>query len=309
MIDNKLRESILPLENIESVPTLYIIGNGFDIAHDIKSRYQDFKKFEVDKGEGHFVSMMEIFFNNSTDFWSDVETALGDYEEDSIIDFCNPNPEFDYDHPTRSEAAYVDSPDWIFQPLLDQFKEDFREWVESIDINDTERLMTLSKDSRYLTFNYTETLESIYGIPESKITYIHGKRFVDEEYVVGHDTYCNPDKAFDDDDIMFKQETRAKVIDWMNKLHKDTKTISRNNEVFFDNLSDIRQIYVLGHSLNRIDDIYFNKIIKATSLDIPWVFSFYGSKDLIAINDFATRHGLTNVTAKSFDDLCDLLDS
>lgn len=155
----------MPLEGCERLKTLYIIGNGFDLAHGIKSAYGDFRKFEKEKGNGHFVEMMEVFFSNSTEFCSDVETALGDYDEDSIIDYCNPNPEFDYDHPTRSEAAYCDSPDFIFQPLLEQLTADFRTWVEAIDLGSAKRLMSLSWEARYLTFNYTDTLETVYGTP------------------------------------------------------------------------------------------------------------------------------------------------
>ena len=101
------------------------------VAHGIKSTYANFRAFEISRDNQRFVNLMDIFFSNQTDFWSDVETALGHYDEDSIIDFCNPEEEFDMDHPTRSEAAYSDSPDNIFQPLLKDLKSEFREWVDS----------------------------------------------------------------------------------------------------------------------------------------------------------------------------------
>lgn len=306
MNQKRFRQDVLPLEGCQSLKTLYIIGNGFDLAHGIKSAYGDFRKFEKEKGNGHFVEMMEVFFSNNTEFWSDVETALGDYDEDSIIDYCNPNPEFDYDHPTSSEAAYCDSPDFIFQPLLEQLTADFRTWVEAIDLRSAKRLMSLSREARYLTFNYTDTLETVYDIPKGRVLHIHGKRFAKDEYVVGHGNYFDSSRVYDNDDIYFKQETRAKVIDWMNGLYKDTDSIIRRNDEFFDGLADIEQVFVLGHSLSDIDRKYFERIVAVTSKDIPWTFSFYKPEDVKVIKEFAAALGLTNTRIIHFDDLCDL---
>lgn len=109
-----MQEYLIPFEDCNPLPTLYILGNGFDVAHGIKSTYANFREFEISRENQKFVDLMDIFFSNQTDFWSDIEAALGGYNEDSIIDFCNPEEEFDIDHPTRSEAAYSDSPAYFF---------------------------------------------------------------------------------------------------------------------------------------------------------------------------------------------------
>lgn len=294
----------LPFEESTDLNTLYIIGNGFDIAHGIKSSYRNFREYVVGHGNTNMVGMMDIFFSSDDGFWSDVETALGNYDERSIIDFCKPEPEFDYDHPTRSEAAYSDSPDYIFYPLLEDFRESFNSWVNSLDIRGAERIMSLGPAARYISFNYTETIEEIYSIPDAKVLHLHGKRGADSEYIVGHTSYKNPNIEFDENELYFVQETEEKVIKWMNELYKDTGFIVRKNDTFFNNLHDIQQIIVLGHSLNEIDDKYFEKIISVTSVDIPWIFSYYCPKDLAKINAFISRHGLTNTTVKEFDEFC-----
>lgn len=306
MEKENLSNGVLPLKGCNPLSTLYVIGNGFDVAHGIKSRYNDFRNFEKKKNNGRFVNLMDIFFSNQTDFWCDIETALGQYDENSIIDFCNPEEEFDLDHPTRSEAAYADSPDSIFYPLLDELKNEFSNWVDNININGIKKIKKLQDYAKYLTFNYTDTLETIYGIPLQQVCHIHGLRKRDHEYIIGHSNLRNPDEPFDNDDIYFKQETRAKVIGWMNHMYKNTSIIISQNNVFFNSLANIRQIIVLGHSLNDVDLPYFDKIIQATGKNTLWKFSFYNTKDIERINKFIDKTGLTNTKTIHFDELCTL---
>lgn len=303
MNTNIISDGTLPLEGCTPIPTLFIIGNGFDIAHEIESKYSDFRKFEIKRGNQRFVDLMDIFFSNQTDFWSDIETALGQYDEDSIIDFCNPEEEFDIDHPTRSESAYADSPDFIFHPLLEDLKAEFRNWVNDIDISIAERIIRLSEDAQYLTFNYTDTLETIYNIPMQNVFHIHGARNnVHDEYIVGHSNLRDKDTAFDDDDVYFKQETRAKVIGWMNDVYKDADAIIYRQDKYFNSLKGIQQVIVLGHSLNDVDLPYFKRIIKETGNDVVWKFSYYGKRDIDNINRFIAVTGLTNTKVVPFDD-------
>lgn len=244
------------------------------------------------------------FFSNQTDFWCDIETALGQYDEDSIIEFCNPEDEFNIDHPTRSEAAYTDSPDSIFYPLLYDFKNEFNDWVDNIDIKEAKRIKKLHNNAKYLTFNYTDTLETIYDITEQQVCHIHGLRKRDCDYIIGHSNLRDPDEPFDNDDIYFKQQTRAKVIGWMNNMYKDTSIIISQNNDFFDSLSNIRQIIVLGHSLNDVDFPYFDKIIQKTGKNALWKYSFYNTEDIERINKFIDRTGLINTKTIHFDELC-----
>ena len=79
--------------------------------------------------------------------------------------------------------------------------------------------------------------------------------------------------------------------------------ISQNND-FFDSLTNIRQIIVLGHSLNDVDLPYFDKIIQATGKNALWKFSFYNKEDIERINNFIGRTSLTNTKTIHFDELC-----
>lgn len=293
---------LFPQQEQQNKKTLVIIGNGFDLASGIKSSYSDFKQWLQMSGKYHrLIGLMDTFFSNQRDVWGDIEKALGEYDEDSILEYCKPDEEIDYDHLTRSMAAVEDSPEWIFKPVLDEFIEAFKDWVDSINIANAEKVRELPVECKYLTFNYTETLEAIYGIPKSNILHIHGSRILDKEYIIGHNNFRNPDEAYNDESqMLYLQETWSKIIRWMNDLVKDSAFIIRQNKDFFNGLSDVEQIVVYGHSFYEVDWPYMKEIVKHVGTDKPWAISYYSQKDLERINDFATKMGLTNVKTFSW---------
>lgn len=281
---------------IEASQVLYVIGNGFDLAHGIKSSYKDFYKWVKD---GNFMSsleLMDVFFSTQREFWGDIEKALGEYDETQIVDYCKPDEEIDYDHPTRSVAAVEDGPDWLFKPELDGFLEAFHQWVDSIDLNDAASMYTLHTEGRYLTFNYTETLEKAYGISSERIVHVHGCRLTDNEYIIGHNNQRDHNEAYaDESELYFYQDTCAKIIRWMNELVKDTISIIGRHKDFFNSLSDVKHVIVYGHSFYEVDWPYLLEIVKQIGSDIPWIIGYHSDSDLVRIDRFIQEAGLTNV--------------
>lgn len=276
--------------------TLIIIGNGFDRAHGIESGYWHFREWLCKEGNKRLVDLMDIFFGNQRDVWSGIEQALGEYDEEAILDYCRPDEEFDLDHSLSASARVEDSPMAIFQPVLDEFKEAFHAWVDSIDITGVEKQYSLDPDCRYLTFNYTDTLESEYGIPESQITHIHGSRLRKEDYIVGHCNHRDPMDAWNEDGIIFEQQAHENIITWMNDLTKDYAGNIASHRSFFNGLSDIKQIITYGHSMAKVDWPYFEEIIKIIGVDVPWRVSCFSADDVCNVNAFQKHFGLTQVT-------------
>ena len=97
----------------------------------------------------------------------DIEKALGEYDEEDIVDWCSPDEGIDYDHPTRSVAAIEDGPDWLFKPILDEFLETFNQWVESIDVNEAKAKLLADtsvrqkKEKYYPDIDYELSLEKM----------------------------------------------------------------------------------------------------------------------------------------------------
>ena len=60
---------------------LYIIGNGLDIAHHMKTSYQDFFKYYlgISSVDGDIKSMKNDINNNKYETWADLEIGLGQY--------------------------------------------------------------------------------------------------------------------------------------------------------------------------------------------------------------------------------------
>ena len=290
------QQLLFPKMNQIAKETLIIIGNGFDRAHDIESSYWDFREWLCKKGNRQLVDMMDTFFSNQRDVWSGIEQALGEYNEEAILDYCRPDEEFDLDHSLSSSARVEDSPNDIFQPVLDEFKEAFHEWVDSIEINGIEKKYTLDPDCRYLTFNYTDTLETEYGIPANHIAHIHGSRLVDDEYVVGHNNKRSPSDAWGEDGIIFEQQAQENIIRWMNEMTKDYAGNIALHRAFFNGLSNVKQIITYGHSMAPVDWPYFEEIIKNVGVNIPWRVSCYSADDVANTNAFQKHFGITSVT-------------
>ena len=277
--------------------TLFIIGNGFDIAHNIKSKYMDFKRWCELNGHKSLVDLMTIFFSNYEEVWSNIESALGHYDEDAIIDYCKPNSQFDYDHPTRSISEVEDSPEQIFKPVLEDFKDSFDDWVNSIDITSIKPLTKFfPHECKYITFNYTETLEKVYGVPQNNILHVHGSRLSDKKYIIGHNNLINPNVVYDDEsDLFYIQDTKKKIIEWMNEFVKHSDQIISRESNFFSSLKNINHVIVFGHSLNEIDYSYLREVINQTGKDILWTIYYHSKKDLVNIDKFVDTMHLTKV--------------
>lgn len=291
------KQLILFQDIISEKEILYIIGNGFDLSHGIRSSYWDFREWLV-LNKYNLVGMMDIFFSNKRDVWSSIEQALGEYDEGSILDYCRPDEEFDYEHSLSSSARVEDSPMAIFRPVLEEFRQAFRDWVNSIEISGIEKVYKLNTDSRYLSFNYTDTLETEYGIAQNKVTHIHGSRLNDEEYIIGHNNNRNPSSVWDDDGLTFEQQAYENIIVWMNEFTKQYNRNIANHSSFFDSLYDIKQIVVIGHSLSKVDWPYFEEIIKITGKDIPWTVYCHSMDDRTNTGCFKDSFKLSSVTIK-----------
>lgn len=277
--------------------TLFVIGNGFDLASGIKSSYNNFKDWLIFNKRHRLINSMDTFFSNEQEVWADIEKALGEYDYDSILDVCNCIEEIDYDHPTRSIDAIEGGPDWILKPVLEELIKAFTDWVDSIDITVGKKVLFLPSRSKFLTFNYTETLEKIYGISQSNILHIHGSRLSKKNYIIGHDNLIDKEEVYSDEGQYFcVQNAKSKIIELMNGLVKDCQYIINLNQDFFDALSNIQQVIVLGHSLYKIDWPYMNEIVTQIGQNKPWTISYHTANDFINIDSFKKAYGLANVT-------------
>jgi hypothetical protein len=65
--------------------TLYVVGNGFDLHHGIRSAYKDFGGF-VKAHDSESYGLIESYFDVDDEFWSHFEARLADFDADTLIE-------------------------------------------------------------------------------------------------------------------------------------------------------------------------------------------------------------------------------
>lgn len=304
---NKMEQmELFPDCGVAEAERLYIIGNGFDIHHRIESRYRDFKKWlQKEEKNGTLVEMMDTFFSNECEFWGDIEKALGDYREDEITNYCEPqdSDDFKYEHPGQWQAGVEDSIPYIFGDVMGGFRAAFDNWVRSIDICGIQTDLQLPLTARYLTFNYTETLEKAYGIPQQNVLHIHGSRLIKgDEFVIGHGNQRDENDPYGDDGTLLPyQNAYSEVINIMNQWTKDPQGLIEKNKGFFNGLNTCKGVNVIGVSYSDVDMPYLEEVAKRVAVDCKWVLNYYSEADREKAEKFAARMGLKDYVVKRFE--------
>ncbi len=174
------------------IEKLYIVGNGFDIYHGIASRYVDFGLYLKSKHYGLYNTVDE-YFDVDDCFWNEFEERLSWFDTDRVEDLAN---DFlvSYGADDWSDANHH-APQFEVEQVVNnlsvKLRAAFAEWIRQLHIpargdvkND---LVHLDKSAIYLSFNYTDTLEKIYGVSPDNIFHIHGyAKDTDEEIILGH---------------------------------------------------------------------------------------------------------------------------
>ena len=214
------------------------------------------------------------------------------YDLDTIYGYCAEDIEIDEDHMMRTHFIIEDSPDTFFTPRKEELIQCFIDWVTSIEISDRPLNIEVPSEARYLTFNYTETLEKLYRIPQSQILHIHGDV---NNPIFGHGESIK--EYWNDHELYSTQTAKQKIIAGMNELRKDVQGIISANSTYFNSLADIQEIIVRGISYGPIDFPYFLKLKNSVRPDCLWKLSWHEDADKSAAADFAKK---LDIDAKLF---------
>lgn len=279
---------------------LFVIGNGFDIGHNIPCKYSHFcnylneHKIDVLDTMGNF-----YYIDNDSDLWTDFESSLEeDINYDSLTDIIGEYaPNFTSDE--FRDGDWYDAQIYIEQDcdeLLNSIRSGFEAWIESLKIEQVSPKYKLDIASYFITFNYTTVLEQIYNIPTSNTLHIHNK--VGEKLIFGHGknlksfnvkkalygdekTFLNEeeDGYFESTEVGHEKFAEGAVCAFYEKMRKPTEEIIQNHSDFFGKLSVINEVIVLGHSYNEIDFPYFKKIAESIDKNAKWILSYFSEQD------------------------------
>ena len=295
---------------------LIVIGNGFDIAHGLPTKYSDFLKY-IGSDHSKFYELVCQYIPEDA-LWSCFEEALS-YLDDEQLKDDNSCYLLGYGDDNWRDSAHHDFQYMIGEAL--SFASDiphyFSKWIATIDtdVRAIKMRNIIKKNSLFLCFNYTDTLEKIYGIPEERVCYIHGKAKRGDFLVLGH----HDDSLFQDESIpQFQSQeecdlywdnydedvriTEAKEIikSYFKATYKDTKAIIQTNQTFFTSLNSVDEIFILGHSLSEIDFGYFDEINKNVPSSCNWHISYHSPKDLEKANKLISTLNLISYNLFEF---------
>lgn len=303
------------MDDNKTFKKLYIIGNGFDLNHGLKTNYTDFKAWlKKYKPEIYniILELYQIDDNEDTNsWWSMFESHLVDFDVyEEIIELTK---EYNIDYGSddfRESDRYVGSieAERKFEKLMKNILIHFNDWVNSLSpLSIESKMINIDKEALFINFNYTQTLETIYGVPQERVYHLHGKQG-DNNYVLGHGRsfeYIN--KRIRDNNAPPKGLSEEELEKWYSENYdevyeniiesttskfysykKNVDEIIETHSEVFDKLSDIREIYIYGFSFSDIDNPYIKKIIDcnqkkdALSFEISW----YHDQDIINMTKF-----------------------
>ena len=293
---------------------LYIIGNGFDIYHGLDTKYQSFASY-LHRKDGEIYGYLLIYYglpdivydtvsDEDYEAWSTFEIALADLDYEQVLEdhsdsMANPALE---DFRDRDWHTYQIDMELIIKQLTTDLISIFNQFILNVqypsDIND--RRLNLIPQSKYLNFNYTDTLERFYNVDSTDICYIHEKSSVDDcKIVLGHGTDPavfeikepeEPEGLSQDDLIRWKEymadredyslrSAKDEILSYYTKSFKNTLTVIEEKIKFFESLDYIERIYVLGHSISEVDIKYFEAVKNHSPLAVKWYVTYYSDSE------------------------------
>ncbi|EML0342126.1 bacteriophage abortive infection AbiH family protein [Vibrio vulnificus] len=306
---------------------LYVIGNGFDLHHGLPTQYDSFKEYLKSHNRVSYDNFVNKFlYETEKNFWNNFEENLSNLHSEKVIDgLINHLPRF------RSEfkGAFGIEVNNFVKTITYDLKASFIEFIkDAVAKGEQEKkLNIIVQDSRFISFNYTPTLERLYSVKEKDILYIHGNVYKkSEDIVLGHGVDpseiefgnympdMNDSGVFVEDGWLSCESdlTMMAYNDGANTLRdyyvysfKNTEKILNENEEFFNSLHDIEEVYVLGHSLSGVDSPYFIRLVKGLPSSVKWYVSYYLEKDKLGnfhkVIDFGVNED--NIEMISISDL------
>ncbi len=257
---------------------LYIVGNGFDLYHGLNTSYNDFKEWlksnDGKKGKELFERICEFqkrkIIPTLYENWGNVEVAL----------------KLDQSRIQNEKDALC-----IFDDLIVAFQEEFHKWIYGINngiessFDASKRMTFLTDDDYYIVFNYTQTLEKIYGFKcykglDARILYIHNRVDSNKE------DFCNAREPINSivfgcaENIVCDAQKETIFTNYCRRFSKDAKKQYEYHRKEIEAFEEVGHIVVMGHSMNFAsgDNYYFEKIAELFP-DRCWKIYCYSEQD------------------------------
>ena len=289
------------------IKRLYIIGNGLDLHHGIKSSYADFHRW---LGTGWNYNDVEKYFGN-VDLWSSLEENMAkfNYEDYAANNFSFENGCLVLKGHHKVQGEVLDFKEQRLEEWHTAVLKRFGEWLKGLSTAVKGGMLSLTdEESVYLSFNYTHTLEDQYHIAKEQVFHIHGEAGDPwEQLRLGHNgrileptrDLSNPHKEVLDVDASFSKDAMDDVLSW----RKPVQEIIARNEPFWNVLREVNSVYVLGFSCGCVDLPYIEKIVSVVSPKAKWHVTWFAKKERTELPAALCRCGVKDAEAITWKSL------
>lgn len=258
---------------------LYIIGNGFDLYHGIGSSYAAFGVY-LEQVDRRLARTIDRYFPVDGAFWSNFEARLAEFDSDGATDDASM---------FLDDKGYGDF-QFELQQIAEQLSDDlpsrFGDWIRSLAIPAramVERPLRVDSTARFLSFNYTPTLERVHGVPRSQILHIHGSAAdPDAKLILGHGWERSDEELLSHgtdgpDDDWRVRDGLSHLDEFLSATLKPTAEIIAREQDFFGDLAGVREVLIMGHGLHSVDAPYIDAVISGVDKGAArWTISVYG---------------------------------
>lgn len=279
---------------------LYIIGNGFDLEHNLPTSFVNhFKPIAVSKESVR--NFWDLYQSQCPDIWSDFENNLAhpDFNQlENIFNGCWPDYSSEHESDRERMKIQVDISVNLYESLY-EFAKKADKAVSHIHLLPKYK-QEFSKEDCFLSFNYTHTLEWLYNIKPENILHIHGE-VGRNNLLLGYPTGTyNPEKYRYDPtfkgrgrciDLTIEEYlqrmidedrfTDFRIIDAYDNLIDKVKSFYKEPQInllhYFLIDKCVDEIIVIGHSC-KIDFEYF-EYLNSRYPDTLWRFNPYSNED------------------------------
>ncbi|MBC3901434.1 hypothetical protein GH811_17680 [Acetobacterium malicum] len=271
---------------------LFIIGNGFDLGHGLKTSYYDFRKY-METEHWDFLIALEEPYNCVTGskiecvkerLWKEFENNLAAINETEMIEWGSTID-------LGLEGGDID----VYEPLeyyfnemysyIEELKKYLKLWVEQIVIQTARKTdkIDCGTEDLFLTFNYTLLLENVYGVDNERILHIHGSIDKEDEFppAIGHgdsgkikEAKAKASEAWENSEDK-ERAIYGEVAKYYESTLKDVPYYLRVHDHFFKSLNEIEEVHVVGHSFGVVDLPYFKKIMANLPETAFWNIYFH----------------------------------
>lgn len=302
------------------IDDLYLIGNGFDMHHELACGYSDFHNWLRENNpmlENRLFQVYEFHDDgsNGIDLWSSLENNLGKVSVEAILEGYVYAPMMlsikyldgkTITLSTDDYTEYVKEIGLTLERLYNGLQEEFTNWILQLENPDVTKKVRINKDTaEFISFNYTQTLEKVYSVPPSNILYIHGCAAKNDNLIFGHN--MSRDKLLKNWENNYSEEELATLInaaDEMSILYKDVYQEIEKNGSFWQTIKDVKKIHIWGLSLSEVDMPYIkhiNSIINNSHAQ--WEFSWLSEADKNRIEEVVVDVGITRYSSVKLEDL------